>query len=214
MTAVFLDLDGTIMDSQAGIISSLKHAFTAIDRPDLAESDLKWMIGPPFVDSFTKIGLSNPNDAIEAYRVHYQAQGMFDAAVYPGVEDALDQLLADGCTLYLATAKPHLYARKITAHFGIAPRMTMEFGPETDGTRNWKGDLLAYALEKTGEDPKRSVMVGDRHHDMAAAAEVGMASLAVRWGYGHREEWESAVHVVDAAHELAGAIKGLALSDQ
>ena len=211
MTAVFLDLDGTIMDSQAGIISSLKHAFGAINRSDLAEDDLRWMIGPPFIDSFTKIGLSNPHDAIEAYRVHYQASGMFDAAVYPGIPEALDQLLGDGFTLYLATAKPHLYARKITAHFGIAPRMTMEFGPETDGTRNWKGDLLAYALEKTGEEPRRSVMIGDRHHDMAAAAEVGMPSIAVRWGYGHAEEWETAALTIDAASDLPGAIKALAL---
>lgn len=211
MTAVFLDLDGTIMDSQAGIISSLKHAFTEIDRPDLAESDLKWMIGPPFIDSFTKIGLSKPDDAIEAYRVHYQASGMFDAAVYPGIPEALDQLLDDGFTLYLATAKPHLYARKITAHFGIAPRMTFEFGPETDGTRNWKGDLLAYALEQTGEDPKRSVMIGDRHHDVAAAAEVGMASIAVRWGYGHAEEWSTAASIIDTAADLPEAIKGLSL---
>ena len=209
MTAVFLDLDGTIMDSQAGIIASLKHAFTEIDRPDLVESDLKWMIGPPFLDSFTKIGLSNPHDAIEAYRVHYQASGMFDAAVYPEIPEALDQLLADGHRLYLATAKPHLYARKITAHFGIAPRMTMEFGPETDGTRNWKGDLLAHALEQTGEDPKRSVMVGDRHHDVAAAAEVGMPSIAVRWGYGHAEEWGSAAAIIDAASELSDTIRNV-----
>ena len=211
MTAVFLDLDGTIMDSQAGIISSLKHAFGAIDRPDLAESDLLWMIGPPFIDSFTKIGLSDPHAAIEAYRVHYQDAGMFDAAVYPGIPEALDTLLSSGTRLYLATAKPHLYARKITAHFGIAPCMTMEFGPETDGTRNWKGDLLAYALKKTGEDPKRSVMVGDRHHDMAAAAEVGMPSIAVRWGYGHDEEWETAAEVISHAAELPGTIAGLNL---
>lgn len=211
MTAVFLDLDGTIMDSQAGIISSLKHAFTAIDRPDLAESDLLWMIGPPFIDSFAKIGLSDPHAAIEAYRVHYQDAGMFDAAVYPGIPEALDTLLASGARLYLATAKAHHYARKITAHFGIAPRMTMEFGPELDGTRNWKGDLLAYALEKTGEDPKRSVMVGDRHHDMAAAAEVGMTSIAVRWGYGHAEEWETAAEIVSHAAELPGTIAGLNL---
>lgn len=210
MTAVFLDLDGTIMDSQAGIISSLKHAFHTIERPDLADTDLKWMIGPPFIDSFTKIGLSNPHDAIEAYRVHYQASGMFDAAVYPDIPEALDQLINDGFRLYLATAKPHLYARKITEHFGIAPRMTMEFGPETDGTRNWKGDLLAYALEKTGEDPARSVMVGDRHHDTAAAAEVGMPSIAVRWGYGHPEEWESAAQIIDTASELPQAVKDLA----
>ncbi len=211
MTAVFLDLDGTLVDSQPGILTSLAHAFAAIDRHDLAEGDLTWMIGPPFVDSFRKIGLADPQPAIEAYRAHYQAQGMFDALVYGGIPDALDRLSEKGARLYLATAKPHAYAKKITAHFGLAPRMVAEFGPELDGTRNWKGDLLAHALELTGEDPARSVMVGDRHHDIAAAAEVGMASIAVRWGYGQPEEWEGARAILDHPDDLAASVLDLSL---
>lgn len=206
MTAVFLDLDGTLMDSRPGILASLGHAFRTIDRADLAETDLTWMIGPPFVDSFAKIGLADPQPAIEAYRSHYQAEGMFDARIYDGIPAILDELLLAGCRLYLATAKPHAYARKITAHFGLAPRMKAEFGPELDGTRNWKGDLLAHALEITGEDPARSVMVGDRHHDMAAAAEVGMASIAVTWGYGTPDEWEGAAAVIDRPAALSDAV--------
>ena len=209
MTAVFLDLDGTLMESHIGILSSLRHAFRSIGRDDLAESDLMWMIGPPFQDSFARIGLSEPDAALEAYREHYQNGGMFDACVYDGVFEALDEMLADGARLYLATAKPHHYALKITRHFGIADRMTREFGPELDGTRNWKGDLLAHALEETGEDPKTSVMVGDRHHDIAAAAEVGMPSLAVRWGYGSEDEWTGAAAMLDHASDLPGAIRGI-----
>lgn len=211
MIAVFLDLDGTLVDSQPGILASLGHAFGAIDRPDLAVGDLTWMIGPPFVDSFRKIGLHDPQPAIDAYRAHYQAQGMFDARVYDGIPQALDALLGAEVRLYLATAKPHVYARRITAHFGIAPRMSAEFGPELDGTRNWKGDLLAYALDLTGEDPARSVMIGDRHHDIAAAAEVGMASIAVRWGYGQPGEWDGARAVIDNPAQLFTAVRDLAL---
>ena len=153
MTAVFLDLDGTIMESHIGILSSLRHAFKAIGRDDLAESDLMWMIGPPFHDSFAKIGITEIDAALEAYRDHYQGGGMYDARVYDGMIDAMDEMVADGARLYLATAKPHHYALKITKHFGIAERMTREYGPELDGTRNWKGDLLAHALAETGEDP-------------------------------------------------------------
>lgn len=211
MTAVFLDLDGTLVDSRPGILTSLGHAFRAIDRADLADTDLTWMIGPPFIDSFARIGIANSETAIEAYRVHYQAEGMYDALVYDGIHAVMDRLLADGCRLYLATAKPHAYARMITAHFGLAPKMSAEFGPELDGTRNWKGDLLAHALQVTGEDPARSVMVGDRHHDMAAAAEVGMASIAVRWGYGTPQEWETAAAILDDPHELPAAVAALGL---
>lgn len=208
--AVFLDLDGTLIDSRPGIVASLAKAFHTIGRPDLGQGDLTWMIGPPFVESFAKIGLEDTQPAIDAYRAHYQADGMFDALVYGGVHETLDALRALDMRLYLATAKPHAYARKITAHFGIAPKLLAEFGPELDGTRNWKGDLLAHALRETGERADRAVMVGDRHHDMAAAAEVGMPSVAVRWGYGTAEEHEGAAAVIDRPEDLTGVVARIA----
>jgi len=210
MTAVFLDLDGTLIDSRPGILASLTHAFGAVGRADLARRDLTWLIGPPFSESFVKLGLDDPGPAIAAYREHYQADGMYLAEPYEGVGEAMDALIASGARLYLATAKPIAYAMKITAHFGLAGRMRAEFGPGLDGTFNWKGDLLAYALAETGERASDAVMVGDRHHDMAAAAEVGMAAIAVRWGYGTAEEWAGARVEIDRPGELPGAVAALA----
>ncbi len=211
MSAVFLDLDGTLMDSQPGILASLKASFLEIGRPDLAEQDHKWMIGPPFIDSFTKIGLAEPQVAIDAYRRIYDLGGMFDATVYDGIFPMIEELDLAGHRLYLATAKPHVAATKITKHFGLAEHMVAEFGPELDGTRNWKGDLLEFALEKTGEDPASSVMIGDRHHDFAAASSVKMKSIAVRWGYGNPEEWAHADVIISHPSELTGAIAMLGL---
>ena len=211
MTAVFLDLDGTLMDSKPGIVASLRHAFRTAGHDALADEDLTWMIGPPFSDSFERIGIADPAPVLEAYRVHYQAEGMYQAAVYAGVVDMIAALEAQGSRLYLATAKPHAYATKITEHFGLAPSFAAEFGPELDGTRGWKGDLLAYALERTGETAERSVMVGDRHHDIAAGQQVGMSTIAVTWGYGSEEEWDGAHATITSPDELVGAIGALKL---
>ena len=136
MTAVFLDLDGTLMESHPGILSSLTHAFRMTGYPDIAEQDLTWLIGPPFVDSLAKLGIADPTPVLDAYRGHYRSSGMFDARVYDGIFTALEALKAAGHRLYLATAKPISYASEITAHFGLAPHMSAEFGPELDGTRN------------------------------------------------------------------------------
>ncbi len=209
MSAVFLDLDGTLMHSRSGIVGSLTHAFAACGMEHHAAGDLTWMIGPPFEDSFTKLGIADPEPILSAYRTHYQAEGMFDAEIYDGVVPALQAMRDAGHRLYLMTAKPHAYARKITAHFGLAPFMTAEFGPELDGTRNWKGDLLAFALDKTGETTSASVMVGDRHHDMGAAAEVGMPAIAARWGYGTPDDWQGAAALIDHVSELPGTVASI-----
>ena len=206
MTAVFLDLDGTLVDSRPGILSALHAAFRDTGQGHLAETDLTWLIGPPFHESFPRLGIADVEGAIAAYREHYDRGAMFEARVYEGVTAAMDALLDAGHRLYLATAKPHVAACKITAHFGLAHRFSAEFGPELDGTRNWKGDLLAHALSETGERPETSVMIGDRHHDIAAAAEVGMASVAVRWGYGVHEEWTGAARIADHPLDLPGIV--------
>ena len=211
MSAIFLDLDGTLMDSKPGITASLRHAFEATGNAHHLTDDLTWMIGPPFHDTFAKMGLAEIEPVIAAYREHYQSEGMFDAAVYPGIMVSLVMLRERGHRLYLMTAKPHHYARKITAHFGIAEHMTAEYGPELDGTRNWKGELLAYALRETGENAEASVMVGDRHHDIAAAAENGMASIAARWGYGTPDDWRGAALELDHARDLSEAVARLGL---
>ena len=210
MTAIFLDLDGTLMDSRPGILSSLKAALHEVGRDDLADDDLTWMIGPSFQETFKKIVLADPAAATAAYRRHYDEGGaMFDAKVFHGIHDMLERLKEDGHRLYLATAKPILAARKITAHFGIAPSMIAEFGPEMDGTRNFKGDLLEHALQVTGETAKDAVMVGDRHHDFDAAIHVGMPSVAVKWGYGQAEEWEAANHSIQTPEHLHEVVSGL-----
>ena len=209
MKAVFLDLDGTLMDSRPGIIASLQAAFIEVGRPDLAETDLTWMIGPRFAESFVKVGLDDPEPATEAYRRHYDAGKMYEAQVYDGVHDMVDDLNGAGYRVYLATAKPLVSAAKITAHFGLSDKMIRQFGPELDGTRSWKGDLLAHALEVTGEVADSSVMVGDRSHDIHAARDNRMASVAVKWGYGTHEDWVDADHVIDRPHELLGAVDRL-----
>lgn len=211
MTAVFLDLDGTLLESHPGILASLRHALESAGHHAFAETDLSWMIGPPFDESFRRMGLSDPEPVIALYQEHYSESGMFNARVYDGVLDALDTLRDSGVRLYLATAKPHVYARQITRHFGLAKRMEREFGPELDGTRQWKGDLLAHALAETGETAARAVMVGDREHDIAAAKDVGMKSVAVSWGYGNESEWRDAGAVIDRPDDLKATLAGLGL---
>jgi phosphoglycolate phosphatase len=97
-----------------------------------------------------------------------------------------------GGELYVATSKPHVFAKRILDHFGLSPFFSHIFGSELDGTRSNKAELLAYALEQSGADPHCSLMIGDRKHDIVGAHANGIASAGVLWGYGSRCELQQA----------------------
>lgn len=209
MTPVFLDLDGTLTDPKPGITRSIVHALEALglDAPD--PDSLAWAIGPALVDTFAQLGVADPQAALGHYRARYAQVGLFENRVYEGIPEALTDLRDAGHRLFIATAKPHAYARRITAHFGLAPFFEAEFGPELDGTRNDKGALLAHAraVLRLGDVP--ALMVGDRKHDHRAARATGMAALAVRWGYGDDSEHALADEVCDTPFGLAEAVRTL-----
>nr|WP_275116188.1 HAD family hydrolase [Aliiroseovarius subalbicans] len=204
-----MDLDGTLTDPKPGITGSIAYAMDKLGLPCPPADELTWAIGPALVDTFTLLGAADPEQALAHYREVYTVTGLFENRVYDGIPEMLIALRDAGRIMHLATAKPHKYARRITAHFDLARFMTHEFGPELDGTRNNKGELLAHALDLTGDDPARCVMIGDRSHDFDAARSVGMASIAVTWGYGAPDEHDTATRICKTPGEVPGAVRDL-----
>ena len=157
MNTVFLDLDGTLTDPAEGIFSALNYALTQLGHAPLDPATMGWVIGPALLDTFARLGVADPQLAVDHYRVQYTDTGLFQNTPYPGIFNALEGLRAQGQQLVLMTAKPHIYAKRITAHFGITPYLQAEYGPELDGTRNDKSELLAHALDQLQADPAQSL---------------------------------------------------------
>ena len=206
MADVFLDLDGTLTDPFSGLTASINYALEKVGRQALPPAQLRSAIGPALVDTFAAMGVDDPEEALGHYRAFYQREGLFDCTVYAGIPEALAEMKADGHRLFLMTAKPHAYATKVTEHFGLSQYLTAEFGPELDGTRNDKAELLAWALPQTGSDPARSIMVGDRMHDIRAGQKNGIVTVAAMWGYGTDDEWDQAEFRCERVKYLPGLI--------
>jgi phosphoglycolate phosphatase len=210
---ILVDLDGTLVDPKPGLIGAVQHALRKLGYPVPPAEELLWLIGPPFRVSFPKLlGRSDlTEEAIAHYRESYVDGGMYDAIVYDGVADALDRLRAAGCRLFVATAKPHYYARPILERFDLARRFAAIHGPELDGTNDHKHDLIAHIVAKEGVRPEAAIMIGDREFDVTAAARNGIRTIGVTWGYGSRAELEAAgaASLCDAPATLASAALAL-----
>jgi len=136
------------------------------------------------------VGEQQAPQALEYYRERFAEIGWRENTPYPGILQMLTGLVDAGRTLYVATSKPHIYARRIIEHFEMGQYFSEIFGSELDGTRSDKTDLLRYALAETRST--NAVMIGDREHDVIGALNNGMRAIGVTYGYGSREELEKA----------------------
>lgn len=191
---ILFDLDGTLTDSYQGITKCILHALISLGRTAPAQDSLRWCIGPPLKHSFaTLLDTSDEklvNEALTLYRERFGTVGLFENEVYRDVPEMLGALQHRGHTLYVATSKPSVYARRIVDHFGLRRYFKGVYGSELDGRLGDKKSLIRHILQKESIDISKASMVGDREQDMIGAKANGVAGFGVLWGYGTREELE------------------------
>ncbi|MEJ0015599.1 MAG: HAD hydrolase-like protein [Acetobacteraceae bacterium] len=213
MTAILLDLDGTLIDSRPGIAASCEAALRALGHTPDPAFDITPLIGPPLPQVIARLLAAYGDDRVEAgvlaYREHYGEIGLHMATVYPGVAATVRDLAARA-RCFVATSKRAVFAERIVAALDFAGAVTAIYGTAPDGSVDDKALLIAAILRREGLDPADTVMVGDRSHDMIGARANGLRGIGVLWGYGTRDELEAAGahHVIATPQELAGQALG------
>ena len=193
---VLFDLDGTLTDPADGIVGCIRHALESLGAPAYSASRLTRCIGPPLRESFAML-LGHPGEAVveeamRRYREQFEARGMYENRVYPGIPELLGEIGRMGWSAYVVTSKPRIYARKILDHFELSRFFVRVHGSEMDGRLTRKGELLANVLIAESLAAGDAVMVGDRAEDILGARATGIASIGVTYGYGGLEELRAA----------------------
>jgi phosphoglycolate phosphatase len=210
--SVLLDLDGTLIDSQPGILASCLAALRALGHDPDETLDIRSVIGPPLEDMMQVLLQSYGDDrigeAVAAYRQHYGENGFLGNVPYPGIGKSLEEMKRAGLQIYLATSKRVIFASRILDNLKFAPYFDGIHGSVPGGGLDHKPELLAHVLSKHGLAPSHSLMVGDRRYDMSGAHAVGMRGLGVLWGYGTRDELETAGadQLVDSPADLVRTV--------
>lgn len=204
---VIFDLDGTVWDSQEGIVGSLEHTFASYGMPVPDRAVLAANLGPPLQQMLAELGI--PADLVDEatlrYRERYVEWGAYQASLYPGVLDAIDVIAAAGHRLATATSKGEGPTHQMIEHFGIGDRFEVIGAATMDATAITKEAVLERTLDALGSPSATDCwMVGDRSYDVTGAARFDIACIGVTWGYGREDELRDAGarHVIDRPDQL------------
>ena len=192
---VCFDLDGTLVDPLVGVQNGLAKTCEAFNLKMPDEATIRGWIGFGMRESLASLqGLEDPERleaALAFYWERYRQDGVFEHELYPGVFHLLHRLKRQGHRIYVVSAKPSLFARRIAYHFDLNLIFDDIFGSTLKGRWQPKTEVLA-GLAERGTIWPGGVFIGDRGVDMSAAKDHGLEPVGVGWGYGSYEELTAA----------------------
>ena len=196
---VLFDVDGTLLNTREGILSSIGATLRHFGMRPLKPDEERLFIGPPIQDSLAKVFGMNKEDAqafANVFRSKYaQPEFLFQAEPSPGIISLMQGLKESGYKIAVATYKREDYAIDIVTHFGMA-----EFADSIHGADNnnvlKKTDIMKLCIRDLMIETSSCVMIGDSDNDAIGAQTTGCPFIGVTYGFG----FGSANDVAEFAH--------------
>ncbi|MGE5580538.1 MAG: HAD-IA family hydrolase [Bacillota bacterium] len=170
LDAVLFDLDGTLLDTTAAILASLRHTVELFTGKPLDMNQLRPVMGLPLSDIFAALTPHHVEEACAAYVEHNIAVHKDLVKPYPGVNLTIDALTKCGVKRALVTSK-----RRKTALLGLeiaglsdAFDAMVCWGDTVKAKPDPEPVLLALKLLGLRESKGKVLFVGDSPWDVRA----------------------------------------------
>jgi pyrophosphatase PpaX len=204
---VLFDLDGTVIDSGAIILASMRHAAETVVGGEWTDAELMKAVGGPGLEAqMVELDPHRVHELVRVYRAHNEP--LHDTLeCCAGMDVALAELKERGHRLGIVTAKRRSTVELAFARVPIEHLFETVVGGDETAEHKPSPEPLLLALERLGASPGETAYVGDSPFDMEAAKAAGVAAIGVSWGRIHTaDKLTHADTVVHTADELLNVV--------
>jgi phosphoglycolate phosphatase len=193
VSAVALDLDGTLVDTAEDIADAIDAALVSLDLAPLGPAVVRGLIGQGFAH-LVKSALTCAAHGVEptpelvgraqlAVDREYTAGLSRRSVLYPGAQEGLDLLRTGGFPLACVTNKPKRFTTPLLEALHLSRYFALVIAGDTLAVKKPDPGQLIHACHRLGTAPDRLLVVGDSIHDLHAARAAGCPVFCVTYGY-------------------------------
>jgi phosphoglycolate phosphatase len=187
---VVFDWDGTLMDSEAKIVASMRAAGNDLDLEGLDDRTLRNVIGLGLKEA---IEMLYPRALVEThrafadrYRHHFLSGGGEESTFFAGALALIQDLYRSGLLLGVATGKSRRGLNRVLAELDCGAFFhATRCADETFSKPH--PQMLLEIMDELGMAPEETVMIGDTEYDLQMAKNAGVKAIGVSYGVHERE---------------------------
>lgn len=188
--ALLWDIDGTLIDTTALIVSALDHTYRAFLHRTLPPEEIQAIIGTPLSAQIRVFGEpatlgADPRAMEEAFIRFYESHKHLERVVEGAVE-ALKAGRRAGKPTALVTSKNDAEIANTLPRLGIAQCVDTIVSADDVCRPKPDPEGVLLALKRLGARPEEALFIGDTVHDMRAGRAAGVRRCAVTWGAAPR----------------------------
>ncbi len=192
--AILFDLDGTVLDTLDGLTYSINYIFgrhhLATQTPDQVRAGL----GYGYAGLIARTAPDAPADLqaqmAEEFNAYYTAHCRSRSRPYSGIPSLLQELRRRGCRSAIVSNKGHAAVTALHDEF-FAGLVDFSIGASPEIPRKPAPDMIYEALSRLGCRPDEAVYIGDSEVDRETAANAGLPSILVSWGFRSKDFLET-----------------------
>jgi phosphoglycolate phosphatase len=189
MTALIFDLDGTLVDTAPDLLGATNAVMRAKARPAIDPASLRHMVGfgakslieQALAATGAPAQAGEMDGLIEIFIAYYRDHIADFSRPFPGVEETLTGLKADGATLAILTNKPAELTGPLLERLGMMGYFTAIYGAGRKSYTKPDPRIFHDVVADCGGGP--AVMIGDSITDLSTARAAGAPCILMSYGY-------------------------------
>ena len=185
---VVFDWDGTLMDSEAQIVSCLHAAISDLSLEAMDDETVKNVIGLGLREAIDTLVPGQDAAFHEVFVEHYRRHWFSSDAsqLFDGVRDMLELCRQHRLQLGVATGKARRGLERVLGETGLAGMFDATRCADEAPSKPHP-QMLIDVMQLLDVRPEQTIMVGDTEYDMEMATNAGVGKVAVTCGV-HSEE--------------------------
>ena len=212
---VIFDLDGTLLDTLEDLAISTNQALAQNGFPQHDTEAYRFFVGNGITKLMERALPEDQRNEKTVLRVrqdfvdYYSMHNMDYTKPYPGIPELIDDLQKQGLRMAVASNKYQAATGKLIDRYFPAGTFAAVHGQREEIPPKPDPTIVRNILTETGSTSADTLYVGDSSVDMRTAANSGLRSVAVTWGFRPRKELEEngAMFVIDRPEQLLEIVR-------